>query len=370
MPVIDLSPPRQRVYRLAVDGKAPNSGLCSTSIAKQMQREGYEISRQRVSVHLRELCRSGYIEPMRENARPALYIRGKNAGILDALLGNSNATPPHGGGGNVQNCMQPNKNLSAYVPAGEMHLDDCYIYPVMREGDRSKLKIEGKEIAIFNTEPIREFNGVERYPGLVPLDDMDVRVEYWDAPHKPILKVWPKAVPLTPGQPAKPLRDHAEKAQMAVDVLSKYGGWRFGHPERIGDPHYATNDPAVIGNFPQGAELHEASKCWLDSTPPPRAFETTDAQLMDGVINYHAIAEGLKASMAAVDARVKDIATYQAGIAQRVAFSEWRGDKMDGIIAKTQDNIERLTMIIQTIIEAEALKIVTKDNIDSGVMYS
>ncbi len=316
MKTIRLHPTRRRVYELLVDGAAPGAGLAPSSIIDLMNKEG-KISKQRVYQNLRELTKDGFVRPIEGSS---LYTRGRNAGLLDDLIRegvNTGVNTSNGGGPIVQNCCKGDKNpintpqTEVYIPTAEAHVNGRYIFPVLKVGElyepfrvRDPDTGEISECVVWDPEP-RQLRGVTYYTGRVPIHG-GMTIQYWQGAVERSLHVWPTPVALLPGHVHEAEEGLAAKAQDVANWLSKYGGWRLGVPHyssnegEEGGIHYACNDPAIVGNVPEGIKGFITADTWIDSTPPPRAVETTDAERMDAMINFAAITKDLKQSQQAI----------------------------------------------------------------------
>lgn len=315
MKTIRLHPTRRRVYELLVDGAAPGAGLAPSSIIDLMNKEG-KITKQRVYQIIRELAKDGFVRPIEGSS---LYTRGRNAGLLDDLIRegvNTGVNTSNGGGPNVEYPSKEDNNgpktqvLETFVPTAEAHVNGRYIYPVLRVGElyepfrvRDPDTGEISECVVWNPEPTR-LKGVTYYTGRVPIHG-GMTIQYWQGAVEQSLHIWPTPVTLLPGRVHEAEGDLAAKAQDAANWLGRFGGWRLGVPRFSSNEdgpgiHYACNDPAVVGNVPEGIKGFISADTWIDSTPPPRAVETTDAERMDAMINFAAITKDLKQSQQAI----------------------------------------------------------------------
>ena len=315
MKTIRLHPTRRRVYELLVDGAAPGAGLAPSSIIDLMNKEG-KITKQRVYQIIRELAKDGFVRPIEGSS---LYTRGRNAGLLDDLIRegvNTGVNTSNGGGPNVEYPSKEDNNgpktqvLETFVPTAEAHVNGRYIYPVLRVGElyepfrvRDPDTGEISECVVWNPEPTR-LKGVTYYTGRVPIHG-GMTIQYWQGAVEQSLHIWTAPVTLLPGRVHEAEGDLAAMAQDAANWLGRFGGWRLGVPRFSSNEdgpgiHYACNDPAIVGNVPEGIKGYISADTWIDSTPPPRAVETTDAERMDAMINFAAITKDLKQSQQAI----------------------------------------------------------------------
>ncbi|MDW5562592.1 MAG: hypothetical protein SA339_05130 [Methanomassiliicoccus sp.] len=149
------------------------------------------------------------------------------------------------------------------------------------------------------------------YMGRISLEDGDVKLQFWDYPNGQAMHVWPSPVEMLPGRAMESRQDLADRAQRAVNILSKFGGWQFGEPKFVGEFHHATNDSAIMGNFPVGFVPAKETGYWRDSTPGPDALETKDAARADAVTNFYGVTKELRASMASIR---HDMASEKANV--------------------------------------------------------
>lgn len=329
MKTVRLHPTRRRVYELLVDGSAPGAGLAPTSIIDLMNKEG-EISKQRVYQIIRELTKDGFVRPLDGSS---LYTRGRNAGLLDDLINagvNTGVNTSNGGGpiadySSKEHKIGPETQIfETFAPTAEAHINGRYIYPVTHVGELySPFRVrdpdtgEISDVRVWEPEP-RQLRGVQYYCGRVPIYG-GINIQYWEGQTSQAIHIWPTPVELVPGRVHEAEGDLAARAQDVANWLGRFGGWRLGMPRYASNEdgpgiHYACNDPAVVGNVPEGVKGFVSADTWIDSTPPPRAVETTDAERMDAMINYAAITRDLKQGQAAIG---QDVAALEAAIERR-----------------------------------------------------
>lgn len=325
---IRLHPTRRRVYELLVDGAAPGVGLAPTSIIDLMNKEG-KITPQRVYQIIRELRKEGYV---RQITGSSMYVRGRKAAMLDYLISSESKdlVNPSNGGGPIAHYPSQEDNIApgtqifeTFVPTAEAHVNGRYIYPVLRVGELYepfRVRDEQGEISecvVWDPEP-RQLRGVTYYTGRVPIHG-GMTIQYWQGAVEQSLHIWPTPVTLLPGRVHEAEGDLAAKAQDAANWLGRFGGWRLGVPRFSSNEdgpgiHYACNDPAIVGNFPEGFKPDNGAGYWLDSTPPPRSYETTDAERMEATVNFAAITRDLKRGQASLG---QGVAALEAAIERR-----------------------------------------------------
>ena len=328
MKVIRLHPTRRRVYELLVDGEAPGAGKTPASILKTMNEEG-KISKARIYQIVGELVKECYVRPI---TGTSLYTRGRNAALLDDLIAapSQERVKPINGGGPIAHYPSQGHNngpatpiFETFVPTAEAHVNGRYIYPVLRLGElyepfavRDDLG-EISEVRVWAAEPT-QLRGVQVYAGRVPIHG-GINIQYWQGATTQSLHIWPTPVTLLPGRVHEAESDLAAKAQDVANWLGRFGGWRLGVPRYSSNEdgpgiHYACNDPAIVGNVPEGIKGFISAATWVDSTPPPRAVETTEAERMEGMINYAAITRDLKRGQASLG---QGVAALEAAIERR-----------------------------------------------------
>lgn len=353
-----ISPTRIKVYRLLVDGGEDRRPLCPSSIADVLHR-----GRSTVYDHVEALRLAGYVRPIRGTSNPALYERGANAALLDEILkarvsGVSGAVSgvPSDGGRDVQYCSPGNNNARiVQVPTGEAHVNGRFIFPVLREGDHT-LKVrengEWRTIPVFGKDPINLRSGVRYYKGRVTLGDgTTLKVHYYDQGH-PALHVWPDPVATTAGTVETAPERLQERAAEAVAVLGRCGGWRFGEPAFIGETHYATNDQAILGNFPEGFRPADGSSWWMDKTPPPLAVETKDQKQAQAVLDFYGRTNSLAAGQKQLDQRIVELGHHAESL---VSISEKLAVSIANIAAAEAEQIERAARGMADRMDAEVM---------------
>ena len=323
MKTIRLHPTRRRVYELLVDGISHNVGYTPASIAKIIKAEGGP-SKARIYQIIGDLEAEGIVRPIPGMKRDKLYTRGVRSAILDDFIEAASqplVNPPNGGVPFAQTLVNP--PAEACILTAEAHVNGRYIYPVLRVGELYEPfrvrdeRGEVSECVVWAAEPT-QLTGVQYYTGRVPIHG-GINIQYWDSQTSPAVHIWPTPVELLPGHVADAESDLAAKAQDVANWLGRFGGWRLGVPRYSSNEdgpgiHYACNDPAVVGNVPEGIKGFVSADTWIDSTPPPRAVETTDAERMDAMINYAAIARDLKQGQQAIG---QDVAALEAAIERR-----------------------------------------------------
>lgn len=321
-----ISKPRRAVYDLIVDGLGPGAGLSPPRVQEALAVKGIKMSRQRVYDHVKALEKDGYIRRIRGTKSPALYERGENAAFLDNLakgICQPLVNPSNGGGPIVHYCGKGDKTplntpptepesevLTTYVVDGEAHVDGRYVFPVMEIGElyepfrvRDPDTGEISMVTVWEPEPTQLENGVEYYQGFVPILG-GIKIQFWQGAKATNVHIWPTPVKLVPGRVRDAPEDLAARAQDVANWLGRFGGWRLGIPEFVPNKgtgiHYACNDPAVVGNFPLEFKGAIDAHNWVDSTPPPRAYETDEAERMEAVIGFAGITRDLKRGQQAI----------------------------------------------------------------------
>ena len=306
MPELNLHPTALKVYSLLIYGKGDGKKMIAARVAEELG-----ISKVAVGNHIATLSR-GYIRRITKN--PAIYEKGENAAILDELV-NSGVNPPHGRGSIEQYCGKPDINAPLAVPTGETHICGRYIFPVLHQGGMS-IKIKDatgeRNIQVFDKEPKKLKNGVEYYPGSLPLDDEEVNLQFWDTT-EPKLHVWPKPVMNTASTILTSKERLLEKAERAANVLMKFGMWRLGQPtfvpnEKDGDGfHYATNDPLIMGNFPTDFQPAKESGYYIDGTPGPQALETHSMNKGQAVLDFYGATKRLESGQSSILSKLTEL---------------------------------------------------------------
>ncbi len=352
-----VTAPRLMVYKLAIYGGKDRVPLIAASIAKELG-----ITPPTVHGHLKALALAGYIKPIGGAKYAVLYTRGKWADLLDEQLrGGPNISS--GGGPNHQNCCSVNKNPLP-VPVGESHIDGRFVFPVLHEGGHH-IKVREdqgvRSIEIFSRKPVKWDNGVEYYSGLVPMDDGEVRVQFWDT-KSPQLHVWPLPVPIVASTAYDAKARLQEAAERVTAILSKWGGWRFGPPEFISNEpgkegiHYATNDPLVMQRLSPGFVPEAETGYRVDGTPPPRSLECDDPASAEAMLGYIIATRELRAG--------------QKDLGRRLQVIEGNADRLINISEKLEVAMSNMAATEALLIEKAAKNLGDKVESSSGVMYS
>jgi hypothetical protein len=375
---IRLHPTRRRVYELLVDGAAPGAGLAPTSIIDLMNAEG-KISEQRVYQIIREMRGEGYV---RKIPGTSLYTRGRDAAVLDDLIeqqSKQQVNTSHGGGpiahypSKEDNIGPKTQIFETYVPTAETHICGIFIYPVLRVGEvleqyrvRDPDTREVSEVRVFKEEPKLLNNGVAYFQGIVPLDDRDVKVQYWQGPAITSMHIWPRPVRLLPGRAAESREELAEAAQRVANWLGRFGGWKFGQPSFVPNEkgedagyHYATNDKVIMDQLPLDFQPAAETGWRIDSTPGPRALETNSEENINALLNVGPITRELRAGQ-------KDLGQRQQLLAEQI--EQVRTQNLEMILEIHQDH----NMILRSALEGGRIRDIERDTrqeANGTVMY-
>ena len=144
-------------------------------------------------------------------------------------------------------------------------------------------------------------------------------------------------------------------------VLQRSGGWQLGLPRFLSNGgqdsegiHYATNDPAIMGNLPEGYAPKDKD-FWVDGTPPPLSLETDKAAKADAVIGFYELSQDLKSAN-------KDMAS-------RLEANE----KVSLKLVRISENLERAIGSMQSteahLIEQRSRELIVKIKDAQGAMY-
>lgn len=291
-----------------------------------------------------------------------LYCRGPRAAILDEAIlilksGAVGAPLPTSPDGvrDAQNCSPADKNFSVYVPEGETHVDGRFIFPVLRIGDLEPFKVKDDEgeriLQVFDPKPAKMNSGVTYYKGRIPMDDAIIKVHFYDTA-EPALHVWPKPMATVASTVLQSRELMAERAAQATVVLSKFAGWRFGEPEFIGDFHYATNDPAIMANFPPDFKPAADSGYWRDHTPGPDSIETKNEKKGQAVLDFQRTSNELRAGQKSLDLRIVELRHQLEGL---VSISEMVAVSIANIAAAEAEQIERAARGMADRMDAEVM---------------
>lgn len=357
MTQVRISAPRLRVYTMLVDGGKDGRPLCPASIIKELGK-GHST----IYDHVAALEREKYIRPIRGTSSPTLYERGDNSPILDELLkardSGVSGVPPDGGR-DAHYCSPENNNApeTVHIPTGEAHVNGRYIFPVLHEGGHHIMLPddggEKRDVVIFGPDPVNLNSGVRYYKGRVPLGDgTALKVHYYDQ-GTPALHVWPDPVATVASTVATAPDRLQERAAEATAIMSKYGGWRFGDPEFRGEGiHYATNDPAIMGNFPEDFVPASDSGYWRDHTPPPDSVETKSKERAQAVLDFHGATRELRAGQKSLDLRIVELRHQLEGL---VSISEMVAVSIANIAAAEAEQIERAARGMADRMDAEVM---------------
>ena len=352
---------RLAVYKLIVDGLGPNVGMCVTSIAQKLV-----ISKQAIDKHAKSRERDGIISRMPGALSPVLYKRGPRSNTLDVIIINQESTI-HDGNVSVNHDRLTDDAPSADAipdpspPISEpatcrVHINGRVIFQVLRQGDMGAIRIPRPDdrelkVRIFESDPYLDQNGVQMWKGSIPYDGGQVSVQYLESAKRKILYVWPPQCELVPEQFKQAPEIMEARAQEAVNILQKYGGWKLGLLQFQGKIEYASTDERFLAMFPADGKISSGSSLWIDRSMGTPEGETDDPQV---AYDIHAYAKATK--------------EIRAGIGQLRELNE-RSDLLIEITGKLEIAVERVAAIEATLVERGTREVTQKLESDQGVMY-
>jgi hypothetical protein len=367
LPRTYITPALLAAYKKLVDGLGPNSGMNVVSIANELG-----ISKQAVDAKAKVLEKKGHIARIPGTRNPVLYKRGPRSNVLDTIIIDCESTV-HGGTVSVNQdrltASEPSADphvdtpiatpsqAPAEAPTCRTHINGRVEFSVTQKGSLERMTINRPDgtklpLDVFEPRPYLEENGVRMWKGAVPYDGDMVTVQYTESDKgTKKLFVWPKEVYLVPEQFKQAPEIFEARAQEAVNVLSKYGGWRFGLLQFKGKIEFASSDARFLAMFPSDGKWDGGSCLWLDRSPGELEGETDDAQV---AYDIHAYAKATK--------------EIRTGIAQLKDLND-RSDLLIEITGKLEIAVERVASIEATLIERGARDITGKVEIDNGVMF-
>lgn len=335
---------RPAVYKLLVDGIAPNSGLSIPRAAKQLG-----ISEQAVRVHADSLEADGIIARIPGKNRPVLYKRGPRSNTLDTvILPAKTRTTTRNDGGTVDrkddalSRLQPPVVISDTAPCSvRAHPNGRAIFSVLHKGDMCPLRIPGEhgeklEVRVFEDEPYFESRGVQMWKGKLPYNGGEVSIEYLETATKKQLHVWPPECELVPQQFKQAGQIMEALAQDAANFLCKHGGWSLGLIQFRGRIELASTDERILANIPEDMKGKPGSPLWIDCSTGPREIEVSadDYEAGEAVFDFPGTTARLNGRMDALDVRM---------------------DRLMGITEKMETVTERLAQAVATLAEMRAI---------------
>lgn len=361
---LKVSPLRLAVYKLLVDGLGPNSGLAPLNVAQQLK-----ISKQAEAYHREALEAAGYIRRIPGTRNPVLYKRGPHSNVIDEAGTPLNAPSQNFDGGTVavKNAIltRPvplSRSSETYVPTSRAHVNGRFVFSVLKVGDLGPMVIKQDgtkaKVRVFEEEPYNDKNGVRMLKGKLPFNGSFVSVEFLESSNVRQLNVWPSQEELVPQQFEEAKEIFQARAQQAVNLLAKHGGWQFGLIEFIGKIEFASTEERILANIPEDMRGSHDSPLWVDTSLGPREIETTDPEAARAVFDFPGTVKEIR----------KDIAEVKA-VSSRINQVEAKAGRLIDISEKLEKAVENITAAEATLIERNARDLANKIEHDPGVMF-
>jgi DNA-binding transcriptional ArsR family regulator len=260
---------RREVYEMLIGGSY------AADIAKRKH-----LSHQSVLYQVNALERGGFIKKSGERkSYPQFYERGVKAAVFEEaasrLTEESKRTESNGKGVSTKQ-----KSHS------RTHAKGCVITLVNRVGELSSFPTDDGTFRLFPAGPYNTQHGNEFFKSRILVDGREITVQFQRTEKGTMLfYVWPPEVEQTAGelsyQPAawKELNEHV------LNILSKYGGWRFGPTRSFsGATHFAVSEDA-----------------WFDRSTGILESETTNLRKAWLWLNVDQLEDELRAKMDSVE---------------------------------------------------------------------
>lgn len=324
---------RLQIYRLAVDGLGPSSGLCQSQIAGRL-----EMSRENVRYHINALKREGFILEIPGTKRPQFYRRGPQSNILDKVCVQADVKID-GGTVDVKSespdlCQNSSTPVKSEVTTARTHINGRVVFEVLKKGDMHGIIIkdgqERRETPLFPKDPYLDNRGVKKWRCQVPFDGFKVSMEYTETSAVSRLTVWPPQIMLVPEQFPDAERIMITRAQQAVNLLAKHGHWQFGLVQFDGNIEFASTDDRLLSQIPEDMKRYGNSPITVDRSEGPREIEATGSN-------------SVQAAKIIFDLPnvVKKLEDGQTSSTSRLYTLEIKADKMLEILEKLSQVLER-----------------------------
>ncbi len=129
-----------------------------------------------------------------------------------------------------------------------------FIFDVLKVGNLGTLKIKKDgtevELRVFDPKPYNDHNNIHMIKGKLPFNGITMSIEYLDSPGAQQLNLWPPEEELVPQQYDQAVSIFQARAQQAVNILARYGGWQFGLIQFIGKIEFASTETRILANIP------------------------------------------------------------------------------------------------------------------------
>jgi len=335
---------RLQVYRLAVDGLGPSSGLCQSQIAGRL-----DMSRENVRYHINALKREGFILEIPGTKRPQFYRRGPRSNIMDKVCLEADVKID-GGTVDVKTessvpCQNSSTPVKSEVSTSRTHINGRVEFEVLKKGDMHAILIkEGedrREYPLFPKAPYLDNNGTKKWKTKVPFDGFKVSMEYTETSKVSKLTVWPPELILVPEQFHDAERIMITRAQQAVNLLAKYGHWQFGLVQFDGAIEFAGRDDRILSQIPEDMKRSTSASIWVDSSEGEREIETNNVETAKIIFDLPNVVKKLEAG--------------QTSSTNRLYTLEIKADKMLEILEKLSHVLERDAEIQAILIEKGVL---------------
>jgi DNA-binding Lrp family transcriptional regulator len=277
LPEIKISRTRLGVYRYLVDGKGPGTGITIEEIAGKLK-----ISNEAVRKHVKFLESNSYILKIPGTIRPVFYKRGPKSNLLDKALIGFESNPQSNFDSGTVNSNQisevesnplntPNNSVEIFdIPTARTHINGRVIFEVLKIGDMHNIAVpdgEGKRTyPLFPKAPNRDQHNTRSWRCKVPFDGYEVSIELWETENHRQMFVWPPQLELVPEQFGNAEAMMITRAQQAVNLLAKYGGWQFGIINFKGEIEFASTDDRLLCNIPEDMRSLPGSDLYVDGS--------------------------------------------------------------------------------------------------------
>ncbi|OPY30851.1 MAG: hypothetical protein A4E32_02176 [Methanomassiliicoccales archaeon PtaU1.Bin124] len=281
------------VYHLAIDGRAHDAGYTIPEIAKLTG-----LNKETVRLILKQHEMDGYVIRNPRTKSPIFFKRGPSANVIDEVVTDSKTkcdddeTVDSNASERCQNQKRSTrvKPVITEVHTLRTHLNGRVHFEVYKIGDMQTIREpDGKggyiNIALFPKSPYRTHHNTQSWKATILTDGVPVKIDLFESKSRTLLIVFPPEQELTQDQLAAAKDLLKNRAEQAVAILSKYGGWLLGEPVLVGTVEYADQDCLLAKYLPDMPKT-QGSHLWRDNSHGCSEDETNKPAIGEWLANF------------------------------------------------------------------------------------
>ena len=213
------------------------------------------LKHQTVQYHIKTLEHAGIVARKGGKSYPQFYEKGPNATTFEEA--SSRLT---------RDCKDDGRGVTTKQKS-RTHAKGCVITLVTRVGELHRIPTGDGPLDLFPEHPYNAQHGNEFFKGTLPIDGHDIKVQFQRTERGSMLfYVWPPQVEQAAGDLSYCPPAWKECNEWILNLLSKYGGWRFGPARSFsGETHFAVSEDAWFDRSTGilESETTNLRKAWL-----------------------------------------------------------------------------------------------------------